>query len=792
MAMKGTDCSAGAQNVYNLSTQTVKKVNELTARGYNWIFPVHEDKTPDVKKWNTVQVPLTNEKLLKARSFGVVCNEENDLLVVDLDRCKGNDSVDNDGVLWYHKTFPAGINTFRVKTPSGGMHLYFKFSPNFKTVARALVPYPSVKVDVRSEKGYVVSFNSIGYSIENDVSKIEIPQELATMLKQTSVQNSVAKIDKSIAVQQKHQTVYKPIGDTEPTELAEITVSKKSELSQMANKLLRTSYTWDASHQSISSLKLVPDTMNCLVVDHVHTNPFNCCLFINISNIVVHCSSHGDKQHSDCEIAQKLLSLCNKIKQTKPKNLTPQEILWTEVRSYAGQFRLQKLNGFVWRPRDNHPFWYESWMSYKEFLNKLFETSREFHQHSRRFKEMMSYLENYDTSDFPDVRSSKRYVAFRNGVFDLETTKFYDLDETEDNIPYNTVCRHFFDFEFEQSRSESNLETPFFDKIVKHQLHSPEVYTMLLAMIGRLQYEVGEMDAWGVMPFILGSAQLGKSTIFNIILKMFGRASTGVISSTQEQVFGLMGLYNKEVIVAPDIPHKMNTVLDCAVFQSMVTGDDVSVASKHLEATSVKWHTPMIWGGNLIPTYTDVGGGAIRRFCLFKFETDIEKVDGSLESKIIKTELGNLFVKCVLAYRDLARRHGSDKFFDFAGEYFRESANDVLNAMNPLAAWLDTGFEENRTGSGVSTYPTYIEGNVEPVLNVKKEFEAYMRYKCPGVKYSWPLLVSAFKAKGYYTKSVNLCKSCKKLALSGCCDFYSQKNRCRSVVNLKLETSDML
>ncbi len=766
-------------------SDTVKniKVDELVSHGYNWIIPCKPDKRPSLVGWSKNRLEITHWSITNSEFFGLACGPENDLVVVDLDKCKKDDPDDVDGVLWYEKMFPNGIDTFTVSTPSGGLHLYFKFEPGLVNRALALVDYPHVKVDVRCPGGYIVSFNSPGYKVIKNVAKIRIPADLSIHLcrkgAKNAVRNSVVKIGN---------------GSSGGTALAVKPSLNQSEISQMANRLCSTAYAWDVeTEEDDITLKLTPHTRNCLVVDHVHSEELHSCLFVNYNSVQAFCFSHGCREHMNSVIVRKLIAL-RKLNQEggeKPKQFTPQEILWTQIRQHASQNRLQKTDGFIWKPRDGHPYWFEPWLTYKEYLNKLFESSREFNQHPRRFKEMVSYLNDYDNTDFPDVRVSAKHVAFKNGVFDLETLEFYHLHDAINFVPVNTVCRHFFNFDY---TDESKRETPYFDQIVKHQLPGMDVYNMLLVMIGRLQFKIGEFDSWGVMPFILGSAQLGKSTIFNIIMKMFGSQSSGVISSTQEQVFGLQGLHNKEVIVAPDIPHKMNNVLDCAVFQSMVTGDEVSVASKHQKATAVKWQTPMIWGGNLIPSYTDVGGGAIRRFCLFKFETDIEKVDGSLESKIITTELGNLFLKCVIAYRMLAACHGSNKFFDFAGDYFRDSGNDVLNAMNPLAAWLDTGADDNRTGSGTSTYPMFVKDHFEPILRVKKEFDAYMRYKCPGVRYSWPLLVSAFKAKGYTTKTVHLCKSCKKNALSGCCEFYSPKNRCKSVLvlNLKIEVSDMI
>ena len=119
------------------------------------VFPISPgQKTPAFEGWQSWAESSTVEKVkdfAKTHPFhnwGVYCGASN-LTVLDLDRKNGVDGVksfqDILDILGPHEA------TFSVKTPSGGIHLYFK--GNERTTAGALGP----GIDTRGKGGYVLA-----------------------------------------------------------------------------------------------------------------------------------------------------------------------------------------------------------------------------------------------------------------------------------------------------------------------------------------------------------------------------------------------------------------------------------------------------------------------------------------------------------------------------------------------------------------------------------------------------------------------------------------------------------
>jgi archaellum biogenesis ATPase FlaH len=132
-------------------------------------FPTNPDKTPKVLHWKKDALPA--EKAVKSW-----LGEEhwamptgNGLLVIDVDTKNGGSEEEV-----YKLGFPRG--TFRVETPSGGCHLYYKdIGLNLKNSVQRL----GKGIDVRSDGGYVCIPPMKGYKITCDHDpKTVLPPDL--------------------------------------------------------------------------------------------------------------------------------------------------------------------------------------------------------------------------------------------------------------------------------------------------------------------------------------------------------------------------------------------------------------------------------------------------------------------------------------------------------------------------------------------------------------------------------------------------------------------------------------
>jgi phage/plasmid-associated DNA primase len=154
------------------------------------------------------------------------------------------------------------------------------------------------------------------------------------------------------------------------------------------------------------------------------------------------------------------------------------------------------------------------------------------------------------------------------------------------------------------------------------------------------------------MPFLKGDANTGKGTLCEIVQCMFPRGSVGCITATQECTFGLEAINGKRVVVIPDLPPKFRKLISQSDWQSMVTGENVSVARKNKTAiTGTKWTAPFLAAGNYLPDYEDKSGSVSRRHFVFVFENLISERDTNLKNKIIKSEIVPIMLRCITIYR---------------------------------------------------------------------------------------------------------------------------------------------
>ena len=113
-------------------------------------------------------------------------------------------------------------------------------------------------------------------------------------------------------------------------------------------------------------------------------------------------------------------------------------------------------------------------------------------------------------------------------------------------------------------------------------------------LVGRLLYPTKAHDNWQIMLFLKGDSNSGKSTILNILTKIFPEGSVGCITSTTEGTFGLESLFNIRLVLFPDMSESIGKNLQRETWQSMVSGEKVSVAQKHKKALTDKpWRVPL-------------------------------------------------------------------------------------------------------------------------------------------------------------------------------------------------------
>lgn len=326
--------------------------------------------------------------------------------------------------------------------------------------------------------------------------------------------------------------------------------------------------------------------------------------------------------------------------------------------------------------------------------------------------------------EFPDLTLHPRTFSFQNGILTLgeknptfdnpnypESNHMYWIppafmqygDSDEYDAYHDRASSKYFNYPFDPSLLEDynednwfDLPTPTFSQILNDQNLPPPAQIMLFILLGRVMYKVGEHDDWQVSPFIRGIANTGKSTILKIICQWFLPENVGVLTGKMESVFWGQSLYNKSIIVCYEAKEQMT--VDQATFQSAISGESINIAIKNKGALMVKWTTPIVIAGNVLPKWLDQTGGMTRRIILFEFDQPIKKPNTDLFSKLSE-EMGNIILKCNLAYVKAIIDHKNQAISEWMDNYFRETRGRFTEEVSPLHAFLknisDVGLELN-------------------------------------------------------------------------------------------------
>lgn len=337
-----------------------------------------------------------------------------------------------------------------------------------------------------------------------------------------------------------------------------------------------------------------------------------------------------------------------------------------------------------------------------------------------------AHLEHSYEAEFPWIEFSTHLFAFRNGLFDVRSLAFYPFDARgewdaiaafagtryrmhkssfETSAPtHRDVAVQYFDSDFDNTADFADImlmdpvtiPCPEVEKVLADQELDPQTIEWFFAGLGRLLFPIGEMDNWQVVLFIKGVAGCGKSTIAQLVKSLYTPDQVGVLSSNAEDKFGLAPLRNKKLIICPEV--KKRFAINQGDLQSMISGEDVSVAIKHQEAESIVWKGSMLFCGNEIPDWRDASNSMARRVLMFIFAKKIDAVDTGLFARM-KRGIDAFLFRIALTYHRAVIRYGDVGIWgiDRRGmsvlpPQLHAFHSEMMNSVQPLLRYIkDSG-----------------------------------------------------------------------------------------------------
>ncbi|KAG5192168.1 hypothetical protein JKP88DRAFT_284559 [Tribonema minus] len=319
-------------------------------------------------------------------------------------------------------------------------------------------------------------------------------------------------------------------------------------------------------------------------------------------------------------------------------------------------------------------------------------------------------------ADFPVVRTTREWLSFSDGLYNVLGDLFVYFDDPRFELPEDlAACAyhgmpfapHFVRVQRQQGgpipeglplHPFTEVSTPILDTIFETQKFCGHTRFWLMALMGRMLYWSGTLDTWQVVPFLKGKAGTGKSTLVNFMAAIYSSNDVCIIGNDVQGTFGLETLDQDKLIwVAPEV--RGTFTLDQGQFQSLVSNEEMMVAQKNKKARqgSIKC-TGMMAGNSLPENYLDNSGSAQRRLPIFNFSVKVTRTRTDLLAKMRTMELPAILRKINHAYQTAAVMLGGKDLWSsgLLSKHVVKENQMLASTMNPLRNFMSRAEIEKR------------------------------------------------------------------------------------------------
>lgn len=475
----------------------------------------------------------------------------------------------------------------------------------------------------------------------------------------------------------------------DPVELRRI----KCDFSKMEQQRY-TAYTMlSAIYQQKVSLK-----MNEVRNDHVKTNSF-------------------DRMDEKQELITFLLERCTERQYRRSKKTLYRPMFTPRVNKYDDTGKLIKTSGGY------YTHYYKQDKLISDFVRE--NCTRNIHQQNWKYvsqsrkgvrqslQDLCDALEFLVDPNLPEIKRDRHKFAFRNGIYltriidenpqnrnqKIVRSQFYRYkDEAIADVDSRNIAAKYFDYKFTWYPDEvdwADIPTPSVDTVLRYQFSHYDDYAdisrFMFMVMGRMLFNLGDLENWQFMVHLLGIPGTGKSTILEHVVKEFYEPSNRVeLDNKIEDQFGLGGAMNgKDVYLTVSSELGSNCQLDTTHMLKMCSGEEILLAIKHNDPITIVYPSHWMAAENEFPA-TWVGLGIFRRCLFFMFNRRIRKVDRVSDLKDrLAVEMPNIIQKSVKAYHHYVNKYGrysghAKDIWSFCPQYFTDTKEAFQNNANVL------------------------------------------------------------------------------------------------------------
>ncbi|WP_312025799.1 DNA primase family protein [Listeria booriae] len=316
-------------------------------------------------------------------------------------------------------------------------------------------------------------------------------------------------------------------------------------------------------------------------------------------------------------------------------------------------------------------------------------------------QEVMSYLQIVaEEKPLSDVR----YVAMKNGIFDLNKWKLENFSPSiiiKNKIPVAYV---------EGAYSEVTDHT-----LNKISCHNADMRKVLDEIFGYIMLRRNE---FGKAFILTGKGSNGKSSYLKMIRQFTGESNCSALDMKELNYrFKTAELFGKLANIGDDISKEF--IKDNSEFKKLTTGETVNVERKGRDPFDFNNYAKLIFSANEAPRINDNSDGLIRRLMLIpfnaKFSPTDEDYDPFISDKLLTDESMQYMLQ--VAIKALKRLMKNKRFT--ASKVAEKELNKYKIENNPILGYIDEMEPKFENESTTDCYSQYViwcnENEYDPI-----------------------------------------------------------------------------
>lgn len=711
---------------------------------YDWKDPNYQVKSKEEfeKLNNTWSYTTTNGKRVTGMITGacLVCGEASNIIVIDLDR-HGNkraDGTEIDGVEEFDKLLKNNninkeeVKTITTKTPSDGVHKYFKYNP--------IIDKPGANGDLAIDHRTNSSLAVLPGTKRRDAIEWKFKGKIYTNPKElVTVPDGIG--EKQVEVSSKDigqptKKIWKEYSYLDGETILPLSDKLASTIKEAYDKRSKSTSTTKVASQSNADNKKAKAKARMIAPNDTIDDYYQEIKSGGRSTHLCGYLGHLCRQVTDTKELYILASLFNQAYINPP--MSDAEIMdlvaGAEERRDNSEFYINWKNKkidtgnlvqyIIMRNHlyaiGNKLFWYdddlgvyvrkEPYEIEKIFYEKVQNFSDIDAEKARKFlKSILSYLQ-VD----PDVEGDeRRFIACDNGVIDTET------DELLPHSPdYKISCKFNGNYNPNYEEWKEAFDKSKFKKFLLEIFSGDEeVITVIGEIFGNIlcphQRELEKVA------LLYGGGSNGKSSLFDIMEALFHDVAN--ICSVGFKGFG------ERFALAQAVGKRANFVRDDKLptdvgnsFRSFVSGERISIEDKNMPLKLVRFNCATVIGVNKIPNTENKTHGWYRRNLIIPFKVRFgnqSDIDEGKADKLIDTTLVPTIIE-----------EEMDIIFNFAYYGFKRLKENGFKFS--YSTTIATALEEYRTDTD-SVYSFILNRcskSPDAKISTTELYEAYKKY----------------------------------------------------------------